>query len=244
MSLTMPRARWLLEADDVNNARPLPLFARDAPDTDSAKEVGLFVPVEEVFPDTETSERALVQVLATLSRDDTLFQCARINTLVSGFGDFDNKPRQEQALAMLCAPQHIDRINDFARRHRTSGLPAIFFRGQLLELMRWAARHCENLSGDSRTYEEPAFRERFAKAALIAGGLWGKRTFRDRLSADVDVAEVRLRALGALHYAEEWKRPILRPTLAWRSAAAGSCLPSISPVTTPASQNCSRAQRA
>jgi hypothetical protein len=183
---------------DMYTAAPLPLFARGAPTTPTTSEVGLFVPVEEVFPGTEANERTLVQLLATLSRDDTLFQCARINTLISGFGDFDDRPRQQRALDLHCTPEHIKRINDFARRHKTFGPPAIFFRGQLLELTRWAARYCKNLPGDGRTYECPAFRERFAKAALIAGELWGKRTLGDKLSADVDVAEARLSALGAL----------------------------------------------
>lgn len=183
---------------DTYTAAPLPLFARDAPTITSASEVELFVPVDEVFPGTEPNERTLVQVLVTLSRDDTLFQCARINTLISGFGDFDTKPRQQQALNLHCTQEQIERINDFAKRHKAFGPPVVFFRGQLLELMRWAARYCKNLPSDGRTYEDPAFRERFAKAALIAGSLWGKRTYRDKLSTDVDVAEVRLRALGTL----------------------------------------------
>jgi hypothetical protein len=31
-------------------------------------------------------------VLSTLSRDDTLFHAARMNTLISGPGDYDIKP--------------------------------------------------------------------------------------------------------------------------------------------------------
>jgi hypothetical protein len=40
-----------------------------------------------VFPGLKGTHRELMQLLSTLSRDDTLFQCARINTIVSGFGD-------------------------------------------------------------------------------------------------------------------------------------------------------------
>jgi hypothetical protein len=157
-------------------------------------EIGVFVPAEEVFPGTEANERTLIEVLATLSRDDTLFHAARINTLISGHGDFDVKPRQQQALSLFCTSEQIDRINDFARRHKTSGPPAVFFRGQLLELMRWAARYCKNLRGDGTTYDDPAFRERLVKAVLIAGTLWSNRTVGDTLSANGDVAELRLAA--------------------------------------------------
>ena len=178
-------------------SRPRWIFGRDAA-PESAREVGLFVPVNEVFPGTKGTKRELVQLLATLSRDDTLFQCARTNTIVSGFGDFENVPRQQQALDMLCNQEQIDRINDFASRHKATGAPLIFFRGQLLELMRWAAVYCSNLHGDGTTYLDAAFRTRFVKAALIASDLWAARTFRDALSGAGDVDEIRLRAMGAL----------------------------------------------
>jgi hypothetical protein len=178
-------------------SRPRWILGRDA-QPEKAREVGVYVPVHEVFPGTTGTARELMAVLRTLSRDDTLFQCARINTIVSGSGDFENTPRQQQAAGMLCNQEQIGRINDFARRHKTSGPPLIFFRGQMLELMRCAATHCQNLPADGTTYTDPAFRERFLKAALIASDLWAARTFRDTLSAPGDAADIRLRAIGAL----------------------------------------------
>lgn len=83
----------------------------------------MFVPVEEVFPGTEANERTLLDLLGTLSRDDTLFQCARINTTVSGQGVPDVKLRQQQVLQGFCTPEQISRINDFAIRH--AGGPAL-----------------------------------------------------------------------------------------------------------------------
>jgi hypothetical protein len=160
-------------------------------------EVGLFVPADAVFPGTESSERSLIDVLSTLSRDDTLFFCARVNTLVSGPGDFDFKGRQQRALSMLCTPGEIDRVNAFARAHPHSGSPTIFFRGQLLELIRWAARYCRNLPGDGITFTEPTTRSQFVKAALIAGMVWSRRVYGDRLSAADDIVDARRRALGA-----------------------------------------------
>ena len=174
-----------------------PFFGRDrlpAP----KNEVGLFVPVEEVFPGMTASEPTLLSLLESLSRDDTLFMAARLNTIVSGPGDFDMQPRQQQALSTMCSTAQIDRVNDFARRHKAAGVPAVFFRGQLLELMRWTARHARNLPGDGTTYESPEYRERFVKAALIAGSLWGQRVYGGKLTAAEPVDETRLKALGAL----------------------------------------------
>ena len=46
---------------------------------------------------------------------------------------------------MLCNREQIGRINSFASRYKASGPPLVFFRGQMLGLMRWAAIHCQNL---------------------------------------------------------------------------------------------------
>jgi hypothetical protein len=73
----------------------------------------------------------------------------------------------------------------------------VFFRGQLLELMRWVARYCKNLPDDGNTFNDPTRRQNLVKAALIAGTLWGNRTYRDTLSGDADIAAMRRRALGA-----------------------------------------------
>jgi hypothetical protein len=64
------------------------LYGRDSGDA-PAQEVGVFLPVGEVFPGVKASEQALVEVLSVLSRDDTLFMCARLNIIVSGSGDFE-----------------------------------------------------------------------------------------------------------------------------------------------------------
>lgn len=161
-------------------------------------DVGVYVTVGVVFPGMEPDGAALVEALKTLRRDDVLFQCANINTLVSGHGDFDTRGRQQRMLWRFCTVEQIDRINAFARDIRSPGPPAVFFRGQMLELMRWAARHCDKRPGDGHSFDAPAVRTRFFKAALIASDVWGRRVFRNRLSADGDVDDVRRSALAAV----------------------------------------------
>jgi hypothetical protein len=158
----------------------------------------VFVTVEDIFPGTKADERTLLALLERLSRDDTLFNAARVNTLITGPGDFDAKGRQQAALGTYWTPEQVERINDFARRHPGSGTPFVFFAGQLRELVRWTARYAKNLPGDGDTFKDPEVRERFVKAALIASTLWSNRTYGDKLSAEGEVAEVRMRALGAL----------------------------------------------
>jgi hypothetical protein len=179
MKLALPRA---------------PLFGRDTQGAPS--EVGVFVPADAVFPSTPSTEEALIDILASLNRDDTLFQCARTNTLVSGPGDFDVKGRQQKALYTLCTPDQIDRINDFARGHRGAGAPTVFFRGQMLELMRWAARYSRDSPTDGTTFIDRENRSRFVEAALIAGVLWSQRVYGSRLSGGDEIETLRRRAVG------------------------------------------------
>ena len=172
------------------------LYGRDAGDA-TAPEVGVYLPVGAVFHGVDPTEETFLDVLATLSRDDTLFHAARLNIIVSGEGDADVKSRQERAIANICAPHHLQSINAFAAGCAKNSAPIVFFTGQLRELMRWAALHCRNLPGDGRTYEDPEARACFLKAALIASDVWARRVFADKLTFDGDVSLVRRRALGA-----------------------------------------------
>jgi hypothetical protein len=159
---------------------------------------------EVLFPGIKGTEQELVNLLASLSRDDALFHAARLNTLISGPGDFDTKGRQQLALNALCTKQQINQINEFIRsRGGAAGLVAIFFRGQILEFIRWAARHCTNHPGDGETFNDPAQREKFLKALLISSVLWGNRVFGGKLTGSKDMGEARLRALGAFRKGAE-----------------------------------------
>jgi hypothetical protein len=164
----------------------------------------VFVLPEVLFPGIKGTEQELVQLLDALSRDDTLFYAARLNTLISGPGDFDTRGRQQQALNHLCTTRQIEAINEFIRsRGPAAGPVTVFFRGQILELMRWTARFSKNLAGEARNFADLKRRQVFLKALLIAGVLWGNRVFGGRLSKGLKVDEARLRALGAFRKSAE-----------------------------------------
>ncbi len=157
-----------------------------------------------LFPGAEGTEAELIDLVSTLSRDDALFHAAQLNTLISGPGDFNVKGRQQLALNQFCTNKQIDQINAFIRsRNANAGPVTIFFRGQILEFMRWAARFSKNLPGDGQTFNNPGQREKFLKGLLIASVLWGKRVFGGKLSAGSDIDEARLRALGAFRKGAE-----------------------------------------
>ncbi|WP_206736848.1 hypothetical protein [Bradyrhizobium guangzhouense] len=108
----------------------------------------------------------------------------------------DIKERQQRAINMICSGEDLDRINAFARTRPSGDLPVVFFRGQLLELMRWAVRCCDAAVG-AESLEDPAGRSRLLQAALIASKLWGERVFAGRLSGVLPVDDARKLALGA-----------------------------------------------
>src|ERR1019366_8341797 len=111
----------------------LPGRAQRPPPRVSSREFGLFLPPEALFPDLEATEATLAALLGTLTRDAMLLACARLNTVVSGTGHPDHKPRQERAIGLICTDDDLRRINAFTAAHPGSGLPTVFFRGQLLE---------------------------------------------------------------------------------------------------------------
>src|SRR5208283_2786831 len=101
------------------------------------------------------------------------FMCAYANWLVSGFGVTDADVRQATPIAKLCSPEHVQRIRELAIRSGRRA-PTVFFRGQMLELMRWTCRCCDPDPGDARAFDDPGFRSRFLAAALVAGQAWGR----------------------------------------------------------------------
>ena len=142
-------------------------------------EVDMFLDVGAVFPGVEASEDSMGAALALLSRDDTLFMCARINALVSGYSPrLSAAERQRRALGLLCSPSELAAINSYAAVH---GPPVAFFRGQLLELARQVAIHCTNNDRDGETFQDQTIRSAFVRAALIASELWSRRIYSSRL---------------------------------------------------------------
>ena len=165
-------------------------------------DVDVFVPVSIMFPGKTASDGDLVELLRPMRRDDVLFMCAYANTLVSGFGVSSPDNRQVRAIQQLCDSEQIASVGKFALRSGRR-VPTVFFRGQMLELMRWAARFCDPTPGDGSTFDDPQVRRRFLAAALIASDVWSRRVFADRLALERDLKKARRRALGPFRKAIE-----------------------------------------
>ena len=166
--------------------------------TDAINPVGVFIPVTEVFPDIESNFENFVRLLHSLSLSDTLFWCARLNNVVSSSSEYDHISRQQFGLRQFLTPEEIENVNSFVNKKGDPHSVTIFFRGQILELIRWVTLFCKDHPENGTTFEKQEIRRSFAQAALIASDIWAKRVIGDRFSLNGDLSITRNRALGPI----------------------------------------------
>jgi hypothetical protein len=178
----------------------------------SVNQVGVYLPVTAVFPDTTATKENLEVLLAHLSRTDALFWCARLNLIVSNPSYPDHLNKQRYGLHNFFSQEEIRRIATFASEHR--GPLTVFFRGQLLELMRWICLFSKDSPDDGLTFDDAEARRTFAKAALIVSDLLGWRTWQDKMNLDEGVEAARRRSLGGVRVAYDAVTDGLDPMMA------------------------------
>jgi hypothetical protein len=175
--------------------------------------VGVFVPADRVFPGIQPTAGELKKLLTRLSRTDSLIWCARLNLIVSNATHQDHLVKQRFAINTIFSPEEIERIAAFLAGRKEPQQTAVFFRAQLLELIQWLAVHCCDLPGDGSTFEDPGIRQTFGKAALIAGELWGSRSYAS-VTLSASIQETRKRCLGAMRVGLDAASTGMDPVLA------------------------------
>jgi hypothetical protein len=156
--------------------------------------IGVFVPVSAVFPGTQADMATFVRLIGTLSRTDVLFWCARMNQVLGSASGLSHMERQAFGIRQFLMPDEARLIARFVEEH--GGGATVFFRGSLLEIVRWAVLLCEDHSADGTTFENPEVRRTFARVALIASDIWGSRVYGRSLSLDNGVITARERSIG------------------------------------------------
>ena len=160
-------------------------------------QVGIYVPVSEIFPEVQPLLPAFASLLRKLSLTDVLFWCARLNHVLTSRSNLTHEQKQAFGLRQFFSPVEIERLNRFcAAERRPPGSVTIFFRGQLLELVRWAALTCDDHPDDGTTFEDPEKRRIFAQLCLMASDVWAQRTYGNALSLEGGVDAARQRTLG------------------------------------------------
>ncbi len=142
-------------------------------------------------------------LLTDISLTDALFWCARLNLIVTNPLENDHIKRQQTAIDLFLTSEEIKKVNEFALEKGDATKITVFFRGQLLELLRWILLYCHNHPNDGKTFEDPNIRRKFVQTALIASDFWAKRVYGNRFSADGEIDTARRRALGAIRKAIE-----------------------------------------
>lgn len=174
-----------------------------------------YLSVETVFGIQSSAEK-MIELLGDLSRDEVLFGCAMLNRTVNGPGEGDRSARQMRALQQIATNTILQDLNGRFAGQALASLPAFFFRGQLLELVRWAVRFCPNTTPNYRRFfEDSSWRTRFFRVALIASDLWGRRVYGDR-TAGPELDEDRKAVLGAFRQGHE--DSVAAPDLLWTLA--------------------------
>lgn len=172
-----------------------------------SSELEVFIPLSEIFPGMKPDYSDFKDILKKLSRTDTLFSSARLNSIVSSMNETHVKRQQEALEFLSIKKEHIDVINDLIKKRESVDTVTICWRGQILELIRWAIFLCEDKPDDGNTFQNPELREEYFKALLIANEIWSKRVFSNRFDNidDVDIATVRKKALGSFRKSVESK---------------------------------------
>lgn len=159
-----------------------------------ASTVGVFAEHQKVFPGLPSDFAEFKRLVRTLSRTDALIWCARLN-IHFGYPVKDAAHDvQQHFITLFLGRDEIDRINELVAQY---GFVQVFFRGQILELMRWISLLCNDHDTDGTTFNDRETRTSFVRAALLASEVWGRRVYRD----DFNSARVPSDALATMRMA-------------------------------------------
>jgi hypothetical protein len=135
-----------------------------------------YVPARICFPNERNDFQEFREILKQLSLTDMLFWCARFIQIMSTSAIKDDLAKQNYVLKFF-TPNQIDLLNRFAKQQGGAHNVRIVFRGQLLELLRWALLYSQDRPGDGETFSHPAVQQYFVKACLIASEIWADRVY-------------------------------------------------------------------
>lgn len=150
----------------------------------------------EVFPGLPDSFAEFKQIVRRLSRTDALLWCGRINVHLGYPLRHDPVQVQRALVDAFFEGEDLERLRSLAKA-REGGVQ-VFFRGQMLELLRWVSLLAHDAENDGTSFEDAGLRRDFVRAALMASDIWGRRIYPDGLSLDGGLVEARRRALESL----------------------------------------------
>lgn len=94
----------------MGNGLWLPPRVRQESRSTTINQVGVYLPVYEVFPGVEATEGTLKSLLSTLSRTDALLWCARLNLIVSNPNYHDQFKKQLYCLQNFLSMDEMRKV--------------------------------------------------------------------------------------------------------------------------------------
>lgn len=151
--------------------------------------------VENVFPGIEGDFATFTSLLKELSLTDTLIFCFRVNHILSEWKK-THEDKQKEIVGLFFTPEEIQRIFSGSPRISSYNELSITTRGPMMVLIQWASMFCKDHKDDGNTFKDPAVRQKFAKAMLIADDLWQKAIKMERMLEDVSTEQARYNLLS------------------------------------------------
>jgi hypothetical protein len=140
------------------------------------RDVVTHLPAEAIYG-VIAADKTVRNILATLDLQETLIFCARLNAIISGIGNASMEDRIRTAMTLLDLPKQERRIRNLLEPVGGYEAFRVFFRGQLLELMRLALKYCPR-DPLPCCYQFAYNPKQFLKVALIASTKWDERISR------------------------------------------------------------------
>ena len=177
--------------------RPQPQFDRS---------IAFFVPVAVAFPGVAADRETLRSLLEPLDLTDVLFTAARLNLILSD--KVNDEPRdahwsirqqnlQSALVLSFFNEAQVSRIDAYIKASKARpGDWQVFFRGQLLELIRQACVFCSGRPAAPTIETDGTRRGLFSEAALVASEFWSERVYQGRFSGPGDLEDKRHALLG------------------------------------------------
>jgi len=155
-----------------------------------------YITVSDVFPGEINDLNSFITLLKGLSKTDAIIWCSRLN-MVIGSTTLSHHEKQQFGVKQFLSSNDINCLNQSIQK-RGKETATIFFRGQILELLRWIVLYCDDHSNDGRTFEDIETRRTFAKVLLIASDIWARRVFKHWSFNDEDIEMQKKLVLGSV----------------------------------------------
>ena len=139
--------------------------------------VETYTTVSDVFPDIKNDLNSFTELIKGLSKTDSIIWCSRLNIILGNLNLTDDE-KQRFGVGQFLSDEDISYLNQSIKRQGKKSA-ILFFRGQILELLRWIVLYCEDNYNDGITFEDPEIRRTFAKALLLSSDIWGERIFKE-----------------------------------------------------------------